>query len=201
MRFLKTLSWKDEKLYKKIKNYEEVRKAVVFLSVVLFSFLFILPFFSKNTDREQFSNGFLPSQNRSKNDNTDSLKFMFSNALKINSAPNQNNQGEMKSSQNRDKRKSKETKEIVENNVTRGFGYFTLKTNPPWVKVSIDDKKIGETPTIGIRRYKRGLYKLNLEKKNYIEYQDFIKITPGDTLTIRIEMKKIKDSILLGAKS
>lgn len=69
------------------------------------------------------------------------------------------------------------------------YGYLDLRTNPPWVKVIIDDIKIGETPKTGIIRLKQGEHRLILEKRGFQKIDYTITIEKKDTLQKKIMMK------------
>jgi hypothetical protein len=70
------------------------------------------------------------------------------------------------------------------------YGYFDLRTNPPWVKVCIDDITIGETPKTGIIPLKTGRHTVFLEKAGFKRVDFNIDITEKDTVNKKIKMEK-----------
>jgi len=78
---------------------------------------------------------------------------------------------------------------------TDGYGYLDLRTNPPWVKVLIDDITIGETPKTGIIPLKTGQHTVALEKAGFKNMDFLIDITTHDTVTNRVKMEPITPDV------
>ena len=67
-------------------------------------------------------------------------------------------------------------------------GFLSVKTNPPWVEVFIDEIERGTTPTAGIFQVSPGPHILKLVKKGFAEYARTLSVIDRDTLTIRARL-------------
>jgi hypothetical protein len=67
-------------------------------------------------------------------------------------------------------------------------GYLSIKTNPPWAKVYIDDIERGTTPSTLTYKVSVGTHEVRLLKEGFAEYRTTISVTEQDTQTLRIHL-------------
>ena len=72
-------------------------------------------------------------------------------------------------------------------------GFLSVKTNPPWAKVFIDDIERGTTPATTTYRVARGSHEIRLLKEGFSEYRSTRAVSGPDTIPLRIQLEPLAD--------
>jgi hypothetical protein len=75
---------------------------------------------------------------------------------------------------------------------SRQFGYLEIYTNPPWVKITIDNMQWGQTPKTRIIPLPEGTHVLELQKDGFEPVRQTFTVTAADTVSRRIRLNQIQ---------